>query len=603
MDDDRSPVDRTAAPVADPPATPSSPASSMAPGRQAASHGPDSPHSQAQVTTAKGRPPHLSRGSAATAGGPPQLAKDIELVGEYEDSGFKEAPYIVRRADGQTVQLTQLLYLVAEACDGRRDYAAIAEHVGSTFGRRVSAENVATLVDQKLRPLGVLAMPDGTSVELKRNDPMTALTFRAGLVPEGAVAAITTVFRPLFFPPVIVAVLAGIGAFDAWLFFSHGLAQGFRQMLTTPALLIVMLGLVILSAAFHESGHATACRYGGAKPGVMGAGLYMVWPAFYTDVTDAYRLGKGGRVRCDLGGVYFNLIFSLATAGLYVLTRQEFLLVVIMVQHVEIVHQFLPFLRLDGYYLVADLTGVPDLFARMKPTLRSMLPWRGTEKSVEALKPWVRWTVTGWVLLTIPAILFIYGFMVTQAPRIFATAWDSGRHLLDQAGGDLHHGSFGGVLFAVLQLILLALPVVGLALTLVRTAKTAAVAGWQRTEGRPVLRSGFAVTAVAAAVILVSGWSSGRNYRAITPQDTGTLTAGFVTLRQDVSPGGSLDIRQRLSGGSTQPGAAPASSAPAGNGAPAASPANGQPASSPAPSSAAGGPSATPARAGASPTP
>ena len=34
----------------------------------------------------------------------------------------------------------------------------------------------------------------------------------------------------------------------------------------------------------------------------MGAGLYLVWPAFYTDVTDSYRLGRAGRLRTDLGG-------------------------------------------------------------------------------------------------------------------------------------------------------------------------------------------------------------------------------------------------------------------------------------------------------------
>ena len=42
----------------------------------------------------------------------------------------------------------------------------------------------------------------------------------------------------------------------------------------------------------------------------MGAGLYLVWPAFYTDVTDSYRLGRGGRLRTDLGGLYFNAIVA-----------------------------------------------------------------------------------------------------------------------------------------------------------------------------------------------------------------------------------------------------------------------------------------------------
>src|SRR5919202_1216898 len=34
-------------------------------------------------------------------GPPPKLADGIDLIGRYEDSGFREAPYLARRADGQ----------------------------------------------------------------------------------------------------------------------------------------------------------------------------------------------------------------------------------------------------------------------------------------------------------------------------------------------------------------------------------------------------------------------------------------------------------------------------------------------------------------------
>jgi putative peptide zinc metalloprotease protein len=96
----------------------------------------------------------------------PQLAHGIELIGEFEGSGFKVTPHLARRADGQVVQLTQLLYLVAEVCDGRRDVEAIADVVTEQYGRRVTGDNVQFLVDEKLRPLGLLARPDGSSPEL-----------------------------------------------------------------------------------------------------------------------------------------------------------------------------------------------------------------------------------------------------------------------------------------------------------------------------------------------------------------------------------------------------------------------------------------------------
>src|SRR5438477_451405 len=275
----------------------------------------------------------------------PHLSRGIDLIGKYEGSGFKDPPYIVRRADGQVIQLAPLLYLIAELADGERTNEEIAAAVSEAIERGVSADNVRQLIEKRLRPLGVIAPADGSEPELQKADPLLALRLRAARVPERVVNANTKVFKPLFFPPVVLAVLAGLGALDVWLFAYHGIAQSLRKVLYSPALLMMMLGLVILSAAFHECGHATACSYGGARPGVMGAGLYIVWPAFYTDVTDAYRLGKGGRLRTDLGGVYFNVVFMLATAGVYALTGYEPLLLVIPFMHLEILHQFLPFIR------------------------------------------------------------------------------------------------------------------------------------------------------------------------------------------------------------------------------------------------------------------
>src|SRR5919199_3164801 len=335
----------------------------------------------------------------------PQLAEGIELIGEYEGSGYREAPYLVRRADGQVLQLTRLLYLVVEEVDRQRNFGQIAERVSEKFGRTVSAENVKFLVEKKLRPIGVLAAADGTSLKLKKAHPMLALNLRVGLIPERVVRAITTIFYPLFYLPVVLAVLGAVVALDVWLFFVHGVAQSVRDITYQPVLFLLVFALLVLSAAFHECGHATACRFGGATPGVIGVGLYLVYPAFFNDVTDVYRLGRLGRIRTDLGGIYFNVIFSLLTAGAYFLTSFEPLLAVIVIQHLEMLHQLLPFLRLDGYYVVSDLTGVPDLFARIRPILQSLVPGKRPDAGVTALKPWVRVVVTAWVLTVIPVLL------------------------------------------------------------------------------------------------------------------------------------------------------------------------------------------------------
>jgi hypothetical protein len=67
--------------------------------------------------------------------GMPQLAEGTELIGEYQGSGFQERRYILRRADGQVIQLPRLSYLLASILDGRRDLEQVAMLPSVEFGR------------------------------------------------------------------------------------------------------------------------------------------------------------------------------------------------------------------------------------------------------------------------------------------------------------------------------------------------------------------------------------------------------------------------------------------------------------------------------------
>jgi putative peptide zinc metalloprotease protein len=464
------------------------------------------------------------------------LAEGIDLIGEYEGSGFKETPYLARRMDGQVLQLTQLLYLVAEEVDGERNFGEIAERVTEKFGRAVSADNIKFLVEEKLRPIGVLAAADGTSPKLEKADPMLALNFRAGLVPERAVRVITSIFYPLFFLPVMIAVVAGLVALDVWLFFVHGVAQSVRDIAYDPVLFLMVFGLVVLSAAFHECGHATACRYGGATPGQMGAGIYLVYPAFFSDVTDVYRLGKVGRVRTDLGGIYFNMIFSLLTAGAYFLTGFEPLLAIIVIQHLEMIHQLLPFLRLDGYYIVSDITGVPDLFSRIRPILSSLVPGREPGPAVTALKPWARAVVTAWVLTMVPVLLYMFVLAGMTMPRMFATAYDSFFVQWGKLTEAVSEGDGLRIASGSIQLVSLVLPLTGLTYTMGRAGKNLGTAAWTRTQDRPALRTALVAAVVAAAGLLVFLWWPNGDYKPIQPGERGTIQGSLLSVR-DI-PGG-----------------------------------------------------------------
>src|SRR3712207_4463851 len=137
----------------------------------------------------------------------------------------------------------------------------------------------------------------------------------------------------------------------------------------------------------------------------MGVGLYIVWPALYSTVTDAYRLDRVGRLRTDLGGVYFNAVFIAGVTGLYLVTGEPWLLVALLGLHTETAWQFLPSIRLDGYYILADVIGVPDLFSYLGPVLKSLRPGRPAHPNVRRLKPWPRRVIIGWVGTVVPLLL------------------------------------------------------------------------------------------------------------------------------------------------------------------------------------------------------
>lgn len=399
----------------------------------------------------------------------PTLTEGAELVGEFKGSGYRQPPQLVRLPNRQLVQLPPLLFSVAKAlydhrhlsADPQAALAKVADAVTAEANARISAEQVVYLIDRKLAPLGVTTYTDGSSPALARADTFLALRFRTAVFPETVTWFLSGLFAWSFKPAVLLPSISLVAAAEVWLAATQPIGEALNNAIRTPTSILFVLALAVLSCLFHEIGHASACRYSGVRPGVMGCGIYVVWPAFYTDITDSYRLGRGGRLRTDLGGVYFNGIFLVALTGLYALTGYDPLLVAVVAVNLEIIQQLLPTLRFDGYYIVSDLVGIPDLFKYIRPILRRTLLRRPADERLNALKRWPQVIVTAWVLTVIPALAFQLGLIVVKVPDLVLANWQrlQGLVLSAQAGaGPLE------LVAGTLQLILLMLPLLGLAL-------------------------------------------------------------------------------------------------------------------------------------------
>ena len=452
-----------------------------------------------------GRPaPVLPPVDAPGPGQVPWLAAGVELLGEYQGSGYSQPPSLVRRADGQVIQMSALLYRVACRIDGSRDPAAIAELVSGDLGRSLTADQVRYLITAKLLPLGVVA-GEAPAAAPKAN-PLLALRARGTLLSERAANAVGALLTPLFRGPVVVAVVVSIVAVDWWLFAVHGLGGGLRQVLRDPVELLIVLGLSLVSAVFHECGHAAGCRYGGARPGKIGIGIYLVWPAFFTNVTDSYRLSRAGRLRTDLGGLYFNAVFMLALAGIYAATSSEVLLLVIAFTHLEMLEQLMPFVRFDGYFILSDLIGVPDLFARVAPIVKSALPRGRRDPRVTGLRRRARIMVTTWVLCVIPLLMFSIGYLVLYLPAVDRALWRSASlqaHLMTAA---VHGHRYAMAAVDAIGIALVTLSLAGSLYIVTGLARRLTALGHGWSAGRPARRLLAGAAGLAALAGLAAFW-------------------------------------------------------------------------------------------------
>lgn len=397
----------------------------------------------------------------------PVLADGVELVGELPGTGFVDSQWLVKRGD-RFLQLTELLYRVAERANGERTLDEIAAEMTESGDRLVTADNVRQVVGM-LIPTGVVAAGDRSTAVAEairerdaRPSPL-GLGLRMRVVRPRVIDPIASVLRYLFAPPILVAALGAAVLAHVWMYFERGLTGAFIDALYTPAFLLIVVAVVLAGAVFHEFGHAAALRYGGGRARGMGVGVYLVFPAFYTDVTDSYRLGRWARVRTGLGGAYFHLLFASALIAAAVAFGYEFLLVAVLLINLEILRQFIPFARLDGYWVLADLTGVPDFFSQLGPFVRSRFPKLAPVGTpLPRLKRWVEAVFATYIVVTIPLLIVMLVLLVKMLPRFVTVLWDAivtQYGFLSTAVGD----SDGiGIATAAAGLLILGLPALGI---------------------------------------------------------------------------------------------------------------------------------------------
>jgi putative peptide zinc metalloprotease protein len=164
--------------------------------------------------------------------------------------------------------------------------------------------------------------------------------------------------------------------------------------------LSVILGLVVLTAV-HEVGHALVIVHAGRRVGPVGVGFYWGSISTYVDATDALLLPRRRRVLQAAAGCIAELGFVAAlvlmaevvgSPTVHWIVRDLVTLVVI-----DVLINLVPFLELDGYWILTDVLDRPRLRAEARSALRSPV-----RPGLAAY--WIGSTVFGFVLLVGAAV-------------------------------------------------------------------------------------------------------------------------------------------------------------------------------------------------------
>jgi putative peptide zinc metalloprotease protein len=381
----------------------------------------------------------------------PRLRPDLRGTPFQEGLGGASGKHLVEAGDA--------CYLLSAdawaAVEVMADEPATLGELGAEYTRRTG--NAASL--QEMHALVWERLPRTLFADTPAAPSRPPFLFHRRLLPAGVVEAIARRLAWLYTPWVVACVVL---LFVASLVLSFVAAPASRPELT-PGEVGALVALVLASMLVHELGHATACARFGCPSGEVGWGVYVYLPMMYTDVTRAWRLSPRQRAVVDLGGLYFQaLVVPLMVLWAW-RTESHTAQRLVWINVYMMLHALNPMFKMDGYWLLTDLSGLTNLHRRTGTALRnavarlagaSLVPVAETDRVRSAV-------LHTYAVLCVAYFAFVAHMLSTSAPRLLAaypaTAARHLAHVADAAGPLAAAGSLVALLAATVPLAIVCL--------------------------------------------------------------------------------------------------------------------------------------------------
>ncbi|UPY37839.1 biotin/lipoyl-binding protein [Sediminicoccus sp. KRV36] len=240
--------------------------------------------------------------------------------------------------------------------------------------------------------------------------------------PQPLLRRLGPLIRLLFSPAAAVLAVLFLGwGFAEFLLHSGRAVEQVRDILQ-PNNLLLLFAAIFISKGLHEFGHAALSYRFGAEVRTAGIMLLLFTPLPYVDVTPSWGLrSRWQRAAIGAGGMLVDLL--VAAAATLVWTRSPPGLLSELCHNLmftTVVYTLLfninPLMRFDGYHILADLLGVPNLYEQARGAagrrFRALaLPQAEDEKAAEHT-PGTEWSLAGFFLASNIYRLMVMGGIV-----------------------------------------------------------------------------------------------------------------------------------------------------------------------------------------------
>lgn len=319
--------------------------------------------------------------------------------------GFHTTYIIEEPAGGHYFRLTEPAWFFVGMLDGKRTVDEAWEACCVQLGDAAPTQREAIDSLAQLQRHGLLLHAEGVSPELVERRIFESrrerLDKRKGRFifptiplfnPEPMLRRYEPLLRMIYSRPMLVLwiVLLAAGGYAVvanWGRFTSGL-----NGLLDPFNLFLMALLFLVIRAVHELGHATAAKAMGGRSSEIGVIMVaLVLPIPYCDATSAHLFPQTWRrVLVGAAGIMVETFFAAIAAIVWASTEPGTINTlayntVIISGISTIMFNMNPLLRYDGYYILSDLAGSPNLAQRAKEFWRFM--WERKAFDVRGLRP------------------------------------------------------------------------------------------------------------------------------------------------------------------------------------------------------------------------